>query len=151
VGIARLRRRLRRSPSASAEMPPSFQHHVLICPLGVPLLRRQEPPIRGVGHLDGRVLQRHEPRLVGVRPGAGMLTSSSLPLGCRCRCPSCCRCPKCCRCRMPLSSPNPAALRLIVMLCALATGRNDRIRPHGRKIQAILPPPPQRKIVDLPS
>ena len=29
--------------------------HVLEGSIGVPLLRGQEPPIQGVGHLDGRV------------------------------------------------------------------------------------------------
>ncbi len=50
---------------------PLSRAHVLERPLGVPLLRCQEPPIRGVGHLDGRVLQHHEPRLVSIHPWGG--------------------------------------------------------------------------------
>jgi len=48
--------------------------------LGIPLLRRQEPPIRGVGHLDGRVPQRLEPRLVDIRPWGGDIRGIALLL-----------------------------------------------------------------------
>ena len=42
--------------------------HMLEGSLGVSLLRRQEPPIRGISHLNGRVPQCHEPLLVGTHP-----------------------------------------------------------------------------------
>ncbi len=49
------------------------------------------------------------------------------------------------------SSPNPAALHLIVMFSVPETGRSNRIQPPGCKMNAILSPSPPTKILDLPS
>jgi hypothetical protein len=49
------------------------------------------------------------------------------------------------------SSPNPAALRLIVMFSMLETGRNDQIQLSGCKMKATPPPSLPTKIIDLPS
>ncbi len=57
---------LRRPPQKCL---PLFSIYVLVCPLGVPLLCCQDPLIRGIGHLNGRVPQRHEPR--GICPLGG--------------------------------------------------------------------------------
>jgi len=49
------------------------------------------------------------------------------------------------------SSPNPAAVRLIVMFSMLETRKNNQIQPSGWKMKATPPPSPSTKIIDLPS